>query len=90
MEACRNLLDRGDVVLTEPIAGEAVRGLQGELPIGEARAEGWSDPGFEGGLAQVALERVLHLVPQLAAGQHHAYPIPSVPNLRTFCRPVRL
>ena len=86
----RHFSNSADVVLAQPIAGESIGSLQGEPSILEGATPRRTNPRFKGGLAEVALKSVLHLVPELTARQHHISPsanaestrlMPSVPSL---------
>ena len=47
------------IVLTQPAAGEGVWGDQLEIRAVETSAAGWADPGFKGGLGEIALQGFL-------------------------------
>ena len=82
--------DGVEVMLTQPVAGEAVGGLKAKLAFGEATASHRPKPGFKRGLTEAALESVLHLVPQLTAAQQRSFLPSQVGNLRKAAGIVRL
>ena len=75
-------LDRAEIVLAQPAAGEVVGGFQPQLVCTEAPAPGWADPGLEGGFAEVGLEGLLNLVPQLISLLHRLLHL-SLPLVKT-------
>jgi len=78
----RHFGNGADVVLAQPIASETIGSLQGEPPILERATTRRTNPRFKGGLAEVALKSVLHLVPELTARQHHIPPSANAESTR--------
>jgi hypothetical protein len=67
-------LDRAEVVLAQPAAGKAVGGLKPQAAAVKIKTTGRPDPGFKRGFAEVGLERLLNLVPQLFSLLHRQPP----------------
>lgn len=67
-----HLADHRQVVLAQPTAGEAVGRQQLQTAVLKRGATGRTDPGFEGGLAEIRLESLLNLVPQLLTLLHRS------------------
>ena len=70
-ETAGELFDRGKELFPQPDAGKRVWRQELQLTVFEAMAAGGTDEGLERGFAELALECLLHLVPELIAHQRH-------------------
>ena len=76
-DAAGHLGDRGEQLLPQTNAGKGIRGQKLQLSIGKAAATRGANEGLEGGLAQLRLQPIPHLDPELFARLRQNRPSPE-------------